>query len=164
MTTNLRAGDRFPDIELPNHQHEMMRLSHLARPCPLCGAQSTQAELEEVSWMAPGFLDRLALADQHSPRADYAQSPMVTSAGVAFLLHHHRAHEVRVFGSWDGWAGPGLVAEEVEPGIWQTELSALAPGTYVYKFLLDNRIWIADPANPLRVGDSFGGWNSVLKI
>jgi cold shock CspA family protein/peroxiredoxin len=32
MTTNLHVGDRFPDIELPNHQHEMTRLSHLTRP------------------------------------------------------------------------------------------------------------------------------------
>ena len=32
MTTNLQLNDRFPDIELPNHQNELMRLSQFTRP------------------------------------------------------------------------------------------------------------------------------------
>lgn len=32
MTSNLRVGDMFPDIELPNHQNEPTRLSQLTRP------------------------------------------------------------------------------------------------------------------------------------
>src|ERR1051325_5668639 len=32
MATNLQIGERFPDIELPNHQHKMTRLSHLTHP------------------------------------------------------------------------------------------------------------------------------------
>jgi cold shock CspA family protein/peroxiredoxin len=32
MTSNLRVGDTFPDIELPNHQNEPTRLSRLTRP------------------------------------------------------------------------------------------------------------------------------------
>ena len=32
MTTNLRAGDRFPDVELPNHEGRPARLSQLTRP------------------------------------------------------------------------------------------------------------------------------------
>lgn len=32
MTSNLRVGDTFPDIELPNHQNEPTRLSQLTRP------------------------------------------------------------------------------------------------------------------------------------
>ena len=42
----------------------------------------------------------LALADQHSTRADYAQSPMITPAGIIFLLHDHGVRAVRVLGSW----------------------------------------------------------------
>jgi cold shock CspA family protein/peroxiredoxin len=32
MTTNLQVSDRFPDIELPNHQNALMRLSHFTTP------------------------------------------------------------------------------------------------------------------------------------
>jgi cold shock CspA family protein/peroxiredoxin len=32
MTTNLRVNDQFPDIALPNHQHELSRLSHFTKP------------------------------------------------------------------------------------------------------------------------------------
>jgi cold shock CspA family protein/peroxiredoxin len=32
MTTNLRVNDRFPDIVLPNHQNESVRLSQLTKP------------------------------------------------------------------------------------------------------------------------------------
>src|SRR5258708_36996228 len=32
MTTNLQRNDQFPDFELPNHQNELTRLSHLTKP------------------------------------------------------------------------------------------------------------------------------------
>jgi cold shock CspA family protein/peroxiredoxin len=32
MTTNLRVNDQFPDITLRNHQNELSRLSHFAKP------------------------------------------------------------------------------------------------------------------------------------
>jgi len=32
MTTNLQVNDQFPDIALPNHQNELMRLSHFTKP------------------------------------------------------------------------------------------------------------------------------------
>jgi len=69
-----------------------------------------------------------------------------------------------VLGNWNGWVGPGVVAEAVEPGVWQTDPVMLASGSYRYKFLIDDGIWNPDPANPLRVGDGFGGWNSVLHL
>lgn len=35
MTTNLRAGDAFPDFELPDHRKQPRRLSGYTRPSPL---------------------------------------------------------------------------------------------------------------------------------
>lgn len=32
MTTHLRFDDQFPDVELPNHQNEPIRLSHFTKP------------------------------------------------------------------------------------------------------------------------------------
>jgi cold shock CspA family protein/peroxiredoxin len=35
MPLSLRVGDRFPDLELPNTRHELVRLSHVTRPSVL---------------------------------------------------------------------------------------------------------------------------------
>jgi len=32
MTTNLEVNDQFPDIELPDHQNELTRLSQFTKP------------------------------------------------------------------------------------------------------------------------------------
>jgi len=32
MTTNLKVDDRFPDVELPNHENELVKLSSLTQP------------------------------------------------------------------------------------------------------------------------------------
>jgi 1,4-alpha-glucan branching enzyme len=83
---------------------------------------------------------------------------------VRFLLHEHAASAVRVFGSWDGWAEPGLEARELEPGVWQAELRRPAAGRYAYKFQLDGARWLADHANPGRAHDGFGDFNSLLAV
>src|SRR5262249_5274595 len=103
------------------------------------------------------------LADQHSGRADFPASPRVGAGSVEFLLHDHRAARVNVLGSWDAWAAPGVPAQPLEAGLWQATLPRPRPGTYFYKFLLDGREWLADPANPERAHDGFGAWNSVLQ-
>lgn len=106
----------------------------------------------------------LALADRHGPHADFGASPVVGDGAVRFLLHDHRAREVRVLGSWDGWAAPGLAARRLEPGLWSAELRGLEPGPYAYKFLLDGTRWLADPANPSRQRDGHGGFNSLFTL
>jgi serine protease AprX len=104
----------------------------------------------------------LALADQHGAHADFDRSPLPTGAGFRFLLHDHHASEVRLVGSWDGWTQPGLAARAIESGLWEVEIDGPAPGTHHYKFLLDGGRWLADPANPTRAHDGFGGFNSVF--
>jgi hypothetical protein len=37
-------------------------------------------------------------------------------------------------------------------------------GRYVYKFLIDGRRWVMDPANPERGGDGAGGLASVVVV
>ncbi len=71
---------------------------------------------------------------------------------------------MQVLGSWNDWRAPGLVARQVEPGIWEAEARGLAPGRYLYKILVDGSHWRDDPANPCKAPDGFGGLNSVLTI
>jgi len=48
--------------------------------------------------------------------------------------------------------------------VWQARLALPAPGTYSYKFLVDERVWLFDPSNRERIPDNRGGFNSVLEI
>lgn len=91
-------------------------------------------------------------------------SPHITPAGVSFSLHDHWVQQVQVLGSWDEWQAPGLVAQPVENGVWQTAPLSLPPGRYLYKFLLDGARWLDDPANPQKWPDSYGGLNSLLLL
>lgn len=102
-----------------------------------------------------------ALQEQHH---NIPLSPLIEAAGVTFSLHDHQAQQVQVVGAWDNWRTPGLVAKEVETGVWQTEVKVIAPGRYPYKFLLDGTRWLDDPANPQKSPDGMGGLNSVLTV
>jgi serine protease AprX len=104
----------------------------------------------------------MALADHHSKRADFAGSPQLDASTVIFLLHDHRSREVSVVGSWDDWGRPGLPAEQLEPGLWRASLPRPSKGSHHYKFVLDGKVWLADPANPARAHDGHGAWNSLL--
>jgi hypothetical protein len=37
-------------------------------------------------------------------------------------------------------------------------------GTYAYKFLVDGKNWVSDPANPSSEPDGFNGRNSIVKV
>ena len=104
----------------------------------------------------------LALADLHSRRADFAATPVVDGGTLRFLLHDHDASQVAVRGSWDGWSAPGLTAVLLEDGLWEARLDAALPGRHTYKFFIDGKRWLVDPANPVRVTDDTGNWNSVI--
>jgi len=106
----------------------------------------------------------LALADLHSRRADFAATPVIEGETVRFLLHDHDASQVAIRGSWDGWREPGLVAARIEDGLWEARLSGVSRGHHAYKFQLDGERWLVDPANPSRVTDDAGNWNSVLRL
>lgn len=73
---------------------------------------------------------------------------------------------VHVAGSFNGWAGTvagGGWALGRAGETWTLDRD-LPPGRHTYKFVLDERTWIADPANPLDEDDGFGGRNSVVEV
>ena len=71
-------------------------------------------------------------------------------------------NQVSVVGDFNNWnARRGIM--RLAEGKWQTKV-LLRPGTYRYKFFLNNSVWIPDPQNPLTTDDGFGGQCSVLKV
>ncbi len=87
--------------------------------------------------------------------------PRRTDAGLEFLLRDGRARSVSVVGNWDDWRRPGAPGREVAPGVWHARVPDPGPARLAYKFVVDDA-WLADPANPHRVHDGHGGWNSLL--
>ncbi|MCB9611706.1 MAG: hypothetical protein H6722_04550 [Sandaracinus sp.] len=71
---------------------------------------------------------------------------------------------LRPDGNWASTPAEGVLELERMGDTWTltTLIEPIEP--HQYKFILDGTTWIADPANPNRVDDGFGGFNSVLDV
>ena len=105
-----------------------------------------------------------ALEERHGPGAAFEKSPAIGPDGVVFRFHDDQAQLVEVCGSWNGWAPPGTKLVRDGDGSWLTPPLKIPPGTYSYKFVIDGRRWMDDPANPKKTHDGVGGLNSVLEV
>lgn len=75
---------------------------------------------------------------------------------------------VHIAGTMNGWpqtigGGGWPLAYDAAAGTWSLR-RAMAPGSYQYKFVLDESEWLTDPSNPSRAPDGFGGYNSLLSV
>jgi hypothetical protein len=97
---------------------------------------------------------------------EVVEPPPEECGKVPFSLVAPEAKEVLLSGSFNDWGGDAasaaVMTDDEKDGTWETTL-ALDPGTYQYKFIVDGT-WIADPANPNKVGDGFDGYNSVVIV
>ena len=69
-------------------------------------------------------------------------------------------HLVGTFNNWDPGATPMSRSDD---GAWSASIPLL-PGRYEYKFVVDGRLRITDPACERSEPDGFGGFNSVLVV
>lgn len=68
---------------------------------------------------------------------------------------------VQLAGEFNGWT-PSRNEMQYQDGRWQAALY-LNPGTYQYQVVTDG-LWLLDPANPEKVDNNVGGYNSVLRV
>lgn len=90
--------------------------------------------------------------------------PEIVEGGAIFHYVDRDARSVHLVGDFNNWtprADP--MVDSDGDGEW-TLFYSLLPGTYEYKFVVDNKRWIPDPKNPNRNPDGFDGWNSVVHI
>ena len=73
--------------------------------------------------------------------------PRRVPGGVLFTFHSAQAAQVAVAGTFNSWVGDAAPLVRTGPGLWETVL-AIAPGRHHYKYVIDGRDWIVDPANP----------------
>lgn len=114
--------------------------------------------------LAAGAAVARALEERHGRGAAFEKSPAVRPDGVVFRFHDDEAQLVEACGSWNGWAPPGTRLEKDADGTWRTAPMKIPPGTYDYKFVIDGKRWMDDPANPRKIHDGVGGLNSVLEV
>jgi glycosidase len=78
------------------------------------------------------------------------------------------AETVWLTGTFTSWApDPASGAIEMTRsggGVWTATVLVEPPGVHEYKLVIDGARWIADPENPDRRDDGFGGQNSVLEV
>jgi hypothetical protein len=81
---------------------------------------------------------------------------------VTFTLDQN-ASEVAVIGSFNNWDPAATPMIRDASGLWRASL-VLKPGRYTYKFVINRKTKIVDPANNLTEPDGFGAFNSVLEV
>lgn len=74
-----------------------------------------------------------------------------------------KVHVAGSFNAWPATTAAGGWPLTLTGAVW-TGKRTLPQGQYLYKFVLDERDWIADPGNTKTSPDGFGGSNSVLDV
>jgi alpha-amylase/alpha-mannosidase (GH57 family) len=91
-----------------------------------------------------------------------ASPPRQTELGIAFEFHAPEATAVYLAGEFNNWSADAEPMTKGEDGIFRVA-KKLAPGSYEYKFVVDGT-WKEDPANPAKISDPYGGFNSVVVV
>jgi serine protease AprX len=85
--------------------------------------------------------------------------------GKTYFIYHNRVpRSVSLAGDFNGWDFTRNRLHESELGTWSCWIPKLSAGNYRYKFVVDESMWMEDPANTDKEPDGFGGWNSRLVI
>lgn len=91
-------------------------------------------------------------------------APVVTPAGVRFVLVRADAHSVALAGSFNQWsASSHLLVREKSSGRW-TVVVPLPPGEHVFMYVVDGTQWISPPLAEDFVDDGFGAKNGVVVV
>lgn len=81
---------------------------------------------------------------------------------VDFALAAPQARQVWLAGEMTGWDAAKRAMTRGEDGTWRLRLD-LAPGQWLYKFVVDGR-WVHDPATPDHDADGQGGQHSFVFV
>ncbi len=82
---------------------------------------------------------------------------------VVIKYSNPRASEVSIIGSFNNWEAGATPMKKEAKGAWTVTLH-LPAGRYPYKFLVNRKEKIADPANAAAEPDGFGSTNSILEV
>lgn len=122
--------------------------------------------VRRLAWI--GLSASLALASLPGcggpPPAPMPGGPEPVEGGILFRYKNTNAKKVNLVGDFNEWnptADP--MSDENGDGEY-TLFYPLGVGTYAYKFVVDGKNWVSDPANPSSEPDGFNGRNSIVKV
>jgi serine protease AprX len=139
----------------------------LVRKCLLRTAQPVPGapkERQGAGALAAGAAVACTLVGRRDRGKVWKASTVVRPEGVLFGLRDREARSVALYGSWNDWKPPGIPLVRQDGGVWRTSPVRIPAGTYMYKFLLDEKRWLDDPANPKKAHDGVSGLNSVVVV
>lgn len=109
--------------------------------------------------------DLVAVADENLYRAKKLGGNRVVCR-VDHLFRYKGGPSVRqvaVVGDFNNWSVRSHPLARAADGTWEGP-AVLPPGRYQYKFFVNDKEWIADPAVKETVADGYGGKSSILIV
>lgn len=89
--------------------------------------------------------------------------PVVTPAGVRFVVSFPEASSVAVAGSFNQWSTTSHPLARDAAGMWRTVVP-LPPGDYTFMYVVDGTRWATPALAEDYVDDGFGAKNGVVIV
>jgi hypothetical protein len=113
----------------------------------------------DIGGMARRY-QRMAESGDSSGAHDASSS---AEASITFQLSYPGASEVALISDFNNWDPDATPMRLEKDGKWRVTVR-LRRGVYQYKFLIDRKIKITDPAGASVEPDGFGGLNSTIDV
>ena len=92
-----------------------------------------------------------------------ASVPVVTAAGVRFVLEHREARSVTLAGSFNEWSTSSHPLTRNDGGPW-TITVRLPRGEHAFIYVVNGAEWLTPPLAEEYVDDGFGTRNGVVVV
>jgi cyclomaltodextrinase len=118
-------------------------------------------------WPPAPPLERLTPAEVAAPLPKSIDAFAAEVGAWRCIFHYtpeEKAQEVHLVGSFNGWDRLATPMQDDDgDGTWTVEVE-LPTGIHEYKFIADSTRWTNDPLNDDRIPDSYGGFNSFMRL
>jgi 1,4-alpha-glucan branching enzyme len=124
----------------------------------------TTSSIRRLRFLLVVFAAVVAISCGGPPPPPTAGGPEPVEGGILFRYRNGNAKKVNLVGDFNDWSPTAdPMSDENGDGEF-TLFYPLGVGTYAYKFLVDGKNWVSDPANPSSEPDGFNGRNSIVKV
>jgi 1,4-alpha-glucan branching enzyme len=91
-------------------------------------------------------------------------APIVTGAGIRFVLLRADARSVSLAGSFNQWsASSHPLLRQSGDGLWAIVVP-LPPGEHTFMYVVNGTEWVSPPMAEDYVGDGFGAKNGIVVV